>query len=245
MTCKKCKWEFCWVCMGPWSEHGTNWYQCNRFDEKSGIDARDVQAKSRASLERYLHVSLPYFLIEKYSWSHSTVLQPMGKPWALCQTRHRILCQNGKENGTNAGCRQPLLDRSAICETSSRRRHPGANHPQVDLLHGFLVDPPFVSKYDKLLTLANSLKRNNQTELFEDNQRDLERAVENLSYLLEQNIGEPESIAKLRHDVTNQAAYVQKRHEIMMDDTLRGHLEVSFSFFQHSGAQTLTIAGRL
>lgn len=65
MTCKKCKWEFCWVCMGPWSEHGTNWYQCNRFDEKSGIDARDVQAKSRASLERYLHVSLPHSLIER------------------------------------------------------------------------------------------------------------------------------------------------------------------------------------
>lgn len=56
MTCKKCKWEFCWVCMGPWSEHGTSWYQCNRFDERSGIDARDTQAKSRASLERYLHV---------------------------------------------------------------------------------------------------------------------------------------------------------------------------------------------
>jgi hypothetical protein len=59
MTCKKCKWEFCWVCMGPWSEHGTSWSQCNRFDEKSGIDARDTQAKSRASLERYLHVSPP------------------------------------------------------------------------------------------------------------------------------------------------------------------------------------------
>jgi ariadne-1 len=42
--------------MGPWSEHGTSWYQCNRFDERSGIDARDTQAKSRASLERYLHV---------------------------------------------------------------------------------------------------------------------------------------------------------------------------------------------
>jgi ariadne-1 len=56
MTCKKCKWEFCWVCMGPWSEHGSSWYSCNRFDEKAGVDARDAQAKSRASLERYLHV---------------------------------------------------------------------------------------------------------------------------------------------------------------------------------------------
>ena len=57
MTCKKCKHEFCWVCMGPWSEHGTAWYSCNRYDEKTGVDARDAQSKSRASLERYLHVS--------------------------------------------------------------------------------------------------------------------------------------------------------------------------------------------
>jgi len=41
--------------MGVWSEHGTSWYNCNRFEEKSGLDARDAQAKSRQSLERYLH----------------------------------------------------------------------------------------------------------------------------------------------------------------------------------------------
>ncbi len=55
MTCRKCKHEFCWMCMGLWSEHGTSWYSCNRFEEKSGIEARDAQAKSRVSLERYLH----------------------------------------------------------------------------------------------------------------------------------------------------------------------------------------------
>ncbi|RUS23289.1 hypothetical protein BC937DRAFT_89282, partial [Endogone sp. FLAS-F59071] len=55
MTCRKCKYEFCWVCMGPWLEHGTSWYNCNRFDEKSSSDARGEQAKSRQSLERYLH----------------------------------------------------------------------------------------------------------------------------------------------------------------------------------------------
>lgn len=76
MTCKKCKYEFCWVCMGmlsscfetnviviltfigPWAEHGTAWYSCNRYDDKSGVDARDAQSKSRASLERYLHVRI-------------------------------------------------------------------------------------------------------------------------------------------------------------------------------------------
>jgi ariadne-1 len=57
MTCRKCKHEFCWICSGPWSDHGTQWYTCNRFDEKGGVEARDSQAKSRRDLERYLHVS--------------------------------------------------------------------------------------------------------------------------------------------------------------------------------------------
>ena len=56
MTCRKCKYEWCWICAGPWSEHGNSWYNCNRFDEKSGTEARSDQAKSRAQLERYLHV---------------------------------------------------------------------------------------------------------------------------------------------------------------------------------------------
>ena len=44
--------------MGPWSEHGTAWYSCNRYDEKAGVEARDAQSRSRAHLERYLHVRI-------------------------------------------------------------------------------------------------------------------------------------------------------------------------------------------
>jgi hypothetical protein len=50
--------------MGPWTEHGTAWYNCNRFEEKSSSEARDGQSKSRASLERYLHVRRPPPLLQ-------------------------------------------------------------------------------------------------------------------------------------------------------------------------------------
>lgn len=50
--------RFCWVCMGNWTEHGNSWYSCNRYEEKDGSDARDAQSRSRASLERYLHVCI-------------------------------------------------------------------------------------------------------------------------------------------------------------------------------------------
>jgi ariadne-1 len=58
--------------MGPWSEHGTAYYNCNRFDQKSGTDARDAQAKSRQSLERYLHVGI--LLLETVPLLTATVL---------------------------------------------------------------------------------------------------------------------------------------------------------------------------
>ncbi|KAK3129467.1 hypothetical protein QOZ80_6BG0480180 [Eleusine coracana subsp. coracana] len=56
MTCSApCRYEFCWLCLGPWKDHGNEYYSCSRYD-KEGIgkpDQRKEQAK--ASLERYLH----------------------------------------------------------------------------------------------------------------------------------------------------------------------------------------------
>ena len=34
MTCRHCKYEFCWVCIGDWKEHGQatgGFYGCNKF----------------------------------------------------------------------------------------------------------------------------------------------------------------------------------------------------------------------
>ncbi|KAI9296491.1 RING finger domain-containing protein [Neoconidiobolus thromboides FSU 785] len=55
MTCRKCTNEFCWVCMGSWAQHGQAWYNCTRYDEKEGADARNKQEESRRNLKRYLH----------------------------------------------------------------------------------------------------------------------------------------------------------------------------------------------
>jgi len=58
MTCRLCKHDFCWICMGSWAEHGQQtggFYKCNRFmpaEVKSIISAID---KAKADLDRYLH----------------------------------------------------------------------------------------------------------------------------------------------------------------------------------------------
>src|SRR5258706_6327521 len=78
--------RFCWVCMGPWSEHGTQWYNCNRFDDKSAVEARDAQSKSRISLERYLHVGLPLPFCLCLLNLAFPVLQPLGKSRTISST---------------------------------------------------------------------------------------------------------------------------------------------------------------
>jgi len=90
--------------------------------------------------------------------------------------------------------------------------------------------------------MAYYLQNGNQKAMFEDNQRsvslptrmscsysrlgysDLERAVEDLSELLEQPI-ENEYIPVLRQKVTDKSVYVQKRNEILLEDTAKGYLE--------------------
>jgi ariadne-1 len=53
MNCKMCKYEFCWICMGVWSEHGQNtggYYKCNKYDPKNPSDSNVEKAK--AELDR-------------------------------------------------------------------------------------------------------------------------------------------------------------------------------------------------
>eukprot|EP00887_Chlorella_sp_A99_P005298 scaffold1.g5298.t1 len=62
MTCSQCRFEFCWLCLGPWADHGERtggFYNCNtykRAKEKGEIDEAEQQRQhARASLERYMH----------------------------------------------------------------------------------------------------------------------------------------------------------------------------------------------
>ncbi|MQL94197.1 hypothetical protein Taro_026855 [Colocasia esculenta] len=63
ITCTPpCKFEFCWLCLGPWSDHGERtggFYACNRYEaaKQEGVydetERRREMAKN--SLERYTH----------------------------------------------------------------------------------------------------------------------------------------------------------------------------------------------
>ncbi|KAI0032690.1 hypothetical protein K488DRAFT_12260, partial [Vararia minispora EC-137] len=189
MTCKKCKHEFCWVCMGPWSEHGTAWYSCNRFDEKSGVEARDAQSRSRASLERYLH----YY----NRWAnHEQSAKLSIELYAKTEKKMEEMQVNTELTWIEVQFMKKAVDEVEKCRMTLKWTY----------------------------AMAYYLESGNAKELFEDNQRDLEKAVEDLSELLEQSI-EPETIPSLRQKVTDKTVYVSKRNEIMLDDTAAGYTE--------------------
>ncbi|XP_074114620.1 E3 ubiquitin-protein ligase ARIH1-like [Cotesia typhae] len=50
MTCKKCNYEFCWVCSVYWAYHNVN-YSCNRFVSAEAQNEQDI---SRSKLNRIL-----------------------------------------------------------------------------------------------------------------------------------------------------------------------------------------------
>ncbi|KAL0070511.1 hypothetical protein AAF712_002343 [Marasmius tenuissimus] len=189
MTCKKCKHEFCWVCMGPWSEHGTAWYSCNRYDEKSGTDARDAQSRSRASLERYLH----YY----NRWAnHEQSAKLSLDLYAKTEKKMEDMQMTSALTWIEVQFMKKAVEEVEKCRMTLKWTY----------------------------AMAYYLGKGNEKDLFEDNQRDLEKAVEDLSELLEGPI-EPEEISSLRQKVTDKTVYVAKRNDIVLEDTANGFLD--------------------
>ncbi|KAI0781474.1 hypothetical protein BD413DRAFT_505614 [Trametes elegans] len=72
--------------------------------------------------------------------------------------------------------------------------------------------------------MAYFLTAGNQKQIFEDIQADLEKAVEDLSQLLEEPV-EADTVKTLRQRMLDKTVYVRARHEIVLRDTADGLAE--------------------
>ncbi|ORY79475.1 hypothetical protein BCR37DRAFT_394195 [Protomyces lactucae-debilis] len=194
MTCRKCKYEYCWVCMGTWADHGSSWYNCGRFQEKDGAAARDTQAKSRASLERYLH----YY--NRFA-NHEQSAKLDRELYVRTERKMSQLQKTSDMSWIEVQFLKTAVDTLTVCRRTLKWTY----------------------------AFAFYLKRTNATELFEDNQKDLELAVEQLSELCERPIIQ-EEVAKLRHQVLDKTVYVGARREVFLTDTARGLAEGRWAF---------------
>lgn len=58
MTCSQCRHEFCWICLGPWSKHGSStggYYSCNRPIPKDSAADKVNAAKERMEYFNHYH----------------------------------------------------------------------------------------------------------------------------------------------------------------------------------------------
>ena len=53
MTCGKCSYEFCWVCMGDWRKHGSNYYDCNKV--RTDTKENEKRSVAEKTLNHYIH----------------------------------------------------------------------------------------------------------------------------------------------------------------------------------------------
>ena len=167
--------------MGLWSEHGTSWYNCNRFEEKSGSEGRDAQARSRQSLERYLHYYNRYANHEQSAKLDKDLYLKTEKKMMNLQTASRI-----------SWIEVQFLDTTSQALQQCRQT--------LKWTYAF----------------AYYLQRNNLTEIFEDNQKDLEMAVEGLSEMFEKPTTELEA---LKVDMMDKTSYCNTRRVILLEDT--------------------------
>ncbi len=53
MQCYNCKHEFCWMCLGDWESHGSEFSECSRYKANPSIAHKSDEA--REALNKYRH----------------------------------------------------------------------------------------------------------------------------------------------------------------------------------------------
>ncbi|KAK0049838.1 protein ariadne-2 [Biomphalaria pfeifferi] len=89
MQCPECKYDFCWMCLGDWKSHGSEYYECSRYKENPNIANESVHVQAREALKKYL------FYYERWE-NHAKSLQLEETTTAKITTRTQEKVMNNQ-----------------------------------------------------------------------------------------------------------------------------------------------------
>jgi ariadne-1 len=202
MTCQKCRFEFCWICMGDWHDHGANtggYYKCNKYDNDGGEEDTSDAGKAKRELDRYLHF---------YSRFHAHSEAQAFAKRQLKETEHRMV--QLQESSDDARWSDVEFLKAANEQLVDCRRVLKYTYVYAFyMLDGSTSDTPGTKKRSSS-NAGNSSSAANallsmQRDRFEYHQEMLERFTENLSELSEKPLPEMD-----RTDVVNQTRVVDR-----------------------------------
>jgi len=184
MICRKCKYDFCWMCLKEWKSHN-DYYNCNKYDKDEAAEAK--KSESRAALQRYM------FYYERYV-NHSKSLKFQEDLKDKVENIMKYL--QDKENMTWSEVQ--FLQKAFETLRECRRV----------LMHTYIF--------------AFYIQKNNHIEMFENNQRDLEIAVEKLCENLErQDLASMDS-QDMKVKVQDITRYCASRNKALLDHVDEG-----------------------
>eukprot|EP01060_Flectonema_neradi_P001295 TRINITY_DN1075_c2_g1_i2.p1 TRINITY_DN1075_c2_g1~~TRINITY_DN1075_c2_g1_i2.p1 ORF type:complete len:500 (+),score=58.52 TRINITY_DN1075_c2_g1_i2:35-1534(+) len=90
ITCKRCGYDFCWVCEQKWSQHGMNWYNCNFYDENANSD-QDKRDTAKQELNRYIFYYTRYHNHDQSKHLETRILERARKKMTqLLETNEKL-----------------------------------------------------------------------------------------------------------------------------------------------------------
>ncbi|XP_072034933.1 ankyrin repeat and IBR domain-containing protein 1-like [Amphiura filiformis] len=192
MKCTKCKHDFCWVCLEPWSKHSSEtggYFRCNRFEvvqkveEKAESLLTDAEKKNKdmQELNRFLHY---YSRYKNHGHSHKLEEPLMKKAPSKMK---KLACHTSQPN-EGPGDDTKFIE-EAIQELLKARRTLKFSYP-----YGYYLED-----------------RGGSKQIFEFMQNELEDSTESLSQMVARHY-----LRTPRHKIIQTAQLVvRKRHEFL------------------------------
>jgi len=187
MTCRKnaggCGFEFCWLCRGPWTEHGSHsggFYACNKYEKSDAKKDDEKAGDTKSELEYYM------FYYHRYE-SHRNAMK-------IADEQRRTAEKRGVELQEKFDVR--AADTKFLKEATEQLLE-NRRVLQWSYVFGFYLDK------------AKTAERN----LFEYLQEDLEKHTNHLSELYEtpaDKIDSYHKFIKWKEEVTNYTRVTKK-----------------------------------